>query len=222
MKMMNIKKLEQGRSMIEMLGVLAIIGVLSVGGINGFSKAMDAHKINTIVEQIGTIIANAKSIGLRQGGKSTGLDTSDEMIDSSGKVTHVYGGEVRVGSAKELYGSTPTDKGVVVELKSLSRNACIQILSKGLGGPKTILVASGSNSPNSSSKISGYTQYSSAAKCETPSNDYAICYNQDMPLSTIANACSCGANNTCAIAVWAFRTENAKKYRQIDNNLLTK
>lgn len=213
MKMMNIKKLEQGRSMIEMLGVLAIIGVLSVGGINGFSKAMDAHKINTIVEQIGTIIANAKSIGLRQGGKYTGLDTSaakkmkiipDEMIDSSGKVTHVYGGEVRVGSAKELYGSTPTDKGVVVELKSLSRNACIQILSKGLGGPKIILVASGSNSPNSSSKISGYTQYSSAAKCETPSNDYAICYNQDMPLSTIANACSCGANNTCAIAVWAF------------------
>lgn len=211
--MMNIKKLEQGRSMIEMLGVLAIIGVLSVGGINGFSKAMDAHKINTIVEQIGTIIANAKSIGLRQGGKYTGLDTSaakkmkiipDEMIDSSGKVTHVYGGEVRVGSAKELYGSTPTDKGVVVELKSLSRNACIQILSKGLGGPKIILVASGSNSPNSSSKISGYTQYSSAAKCETPSNDYAICYNQDMPLSTIANACSCGANNTCAIAVWAF------------------
>lgn len=210
---MNIKKLEQGRSMIEMLGVLAIIGVLSVGGINGFSKAMDAHKINTIVEQIGTIIANAKSIGLRQGGKYTGLDTSaakkmkiipDEMIDSSGKVTHVYGGEVRVGSAKELYGSTPTDKGVIVELKSLSRNACIQILSKGLGGPKTILVASGSNSPNSSSKISGYTQYSSAAKCETPSNDYAICYNQDMPLSTIANACSCGANNTCAIAVWAF------------------
>ena len=213
MKMMNIKKFEQGRSMIEMLGVLAIIGVLSVGGINGFSKAMDAHKINTIVEQIGTIIANAKSIGLRQGGKYTGLDTNaakkmkiipDEMIDSSGKVTHVYGGEVRVGSAKELYGSTPTDKGVVVELKSLSRNACIQILSKGLGGPKTILVASGSNSPNSSSKISGYTQYSSAAKCETPSNDYAICYNQDMPLSTIANACSCGANNTCAIAVWAF------------------
>ena len=70
--MMNIKKLEQGRSMIEMLGVLAIIGVLSVGGINGFSKAMDAHKVNTIVEQIGSIIANAKSVGLRLGGKYTG------------------------------------------------------------------------------------------------------------------------------------------------------
>ena len=211
--MMNINKFEQGRSMIEMLGVLAIIGVLSVGGINGFSKAMDAYKVNNIVEQIGTIIANAKSIGLRQGGKYTGLNNTsakkmkiipDEMINSSGKVTHVYGGEVRVGSAKELYGLTPTDKGVIVELKSLSRDACIQILSKGLGGPKTILVASGSNNPNSTSKISGYTQYSSAAKCETSDNDFAICYNKDMPITTIANACNCGTNNTCAIAIWAF------------------
>ena len=30
-----MKKLESGRSMVEMLGVLAIIGVLSIGGIAG-------------------------------------------------------------------------------------------------------------------------------------------------------------------------------------------
>ena len=35
-----------GRSMIEMLGVLAIIGVLSVGGIQGFSKALDMYHWN--------------------------------------------------------------------------------------------------------------------------------------------------------------------------------
>ncbi len=39
-----------GRSMIEMLGVLAIIGVLSVGGIAGYSKAMQKWKINKTVE----------------------------------------------------------------------------------------------------------------------------------------------------------------------------
>ena len=38
-----------GRSMIEMLGVLAIIGVLSVGGIAGYSKAMEKYKINKAV-----------------------------------------------------------------------------------------------------------------------------------------------------------------------------
>ena len=37
---------ESGRSMIEMLGVLAIVGVLSVGGISGYSKAMSKYKID--------------------------------------------------------------------------------------------------------------------------------------------------------------------------------
>lgn len=37
---------QYGRSMIEMLGVLAIIGVLSVGGLAGYSKAIEMWKIN--------------------------------------------------------------------------------------------------------------------------------------------------------------------------------
>ena len=43
--MKTLYKSEQsGRSMVEMLGVLAIIGVLSVGGIAGYSKAMAKFK----------------------------------------------------------------------------------------------------------------------------------------------------------------------------------
>lgn len=44
-----MKKLESGRSMVEMLGVLAIIGVLSVGGIAGYTMAMNRHKANNII-----------------------------------------------------------------------------------------------------------------------------------------------------------------------------
>ncbi len=47
---------EQGRSMVEMLGVLAIIGVLSVGAISGYSKAMMKYKLNKQTEQIGSIL----------------------------------------------------------------------------------------------------------------------------------------------------------------------
>lgn len=36
-----------GRSMIEMLGVLAIVGILSVGAIAGFGKAMTTHRLTT-------------------------------------------------------------------------------------------------------------------------------------------------------------------------------
>ena len=44
-----------GRSMVEMLGVLAIIGVLSVGSISGYSKAMLKHKMNKQAEQLNTV-----------------------------------------------------------------------------------------------------------------------------------------------------------------------
>ena len=47
---MKFKKLESGRSMVEMLGVLAIIGVLSVGGIAGYSLSMRRHRANQIVD----------------------------------------------------------------------------------------------------------------------------------------------------------------------------
>ena len=46
-----------GRSMIEMLGVLAIVGVLSVGGIAGYSKAMEKFKINKLINEYNMLIA---------------------------------------------------------------------------------------------------------------------------------------------------------------------
>ena len=50
MKLFN--NTQSGRSMVEMLGVLAIIGVLSVGGIAGYSKAMNKYKINQTIDII--------------------------------------------------------------------------------------------------------------------------------------------------------------------------
>ena len=53
-------KVECGRSMIEMLGVLAIVGVLSVGGIAGYSKAMQQYKVNKLKTQTEDLIFNIK------------------------------------------------------------------------------------------------------------------------------------------------------------------
>ena len=50
------KSFDKGRSMIEMLGVLAIIGVLSVGGIAGYSKAMEQFKMNKAINQYNMLI----------------------------------------------------------------------------------------------------------------------------------------------------------------------
>ena len=53
--------------MIEMLGVLAIIGVLSVGGIMGYSKAMFRYKVNKTIEQITYIAGNVRTTFANQG-----------------------------------------------------------------------------------------------------------------------------------------------------------
>ena len=46
-----------GRSMVEMLGVLAVVGILSAGGLAGYSKAMKQHRLNKQTEQISSFIA---------------------------------------------------------------------------------------------------------------------------------------------------------------------
>ena len=51
---------QQGRSMVEMLGVLAIIGVLSIGGIAGYRMAMNRHQANQIANEINLMRTDAK------------------------------------------------------------------------------------------------------------------------------------------------------------------
>ena len=64
-----------GRSMVEMLGVLAIIGVLSVGAMNGYAKAMFKYKLNKQAEAISTLI-------------NYGLQYKDKLDRDEGKVTY--------------------------------------------------------------------------------------------------------------------------------------
>ena len=89
----QLNEFSLGRSMIEMLGVLAIIGVLSVGGIAGYSKAMIKFKTNTLLQQISTIISNTQILYAQQKNPK-GLDTETaiqmgiipaELISSDGK-----------------------------------------------------------------------------------------------------------------------------------------
>ncbi len=51
---------QEGRSMIEMLGVLAIIGVLSIGGIAGYRMAMNRYQANQIANEINLMRTDAK------------------------------------------------------------------------------------------------------------------------------------------------------------------
>lgn len=54
--------LQNGRSMIEMLGVLAIIGILTVGGFNLVSKATTENRINNVIDEVSSLSHRVRSI----------------------------------------------------------------------------------------------------------------------------------------------------------------
>ena len=72
-----MKKTEAGRSMIEMLGVLAIIGVLSIGGLAGYTMAMNRHRANTILDYASRCVVVAQTTG---DGSTLGTETNCQTI----------------------------------------------------------------------------------------------------------------------------------------------
>lgn len=96
---------QSGRSMVEMLGVLAIIGVLSVGGIAGYAKAMQKYKLNKTEDQVSHIVANLRTIFLNSKDYSSlaskplktaiklGVFPNDMVVDEQ-TVKNAYGGNV--------------------------------------------------------------------------------------------------------------------------------
>ncbi len=145
MRKLEIKN-ETGRSMIEMLGVLAIIGVLSVGGIAGYSKAMTKYRINKTIEQITLIAGNIRTFYSTQktyaGLDSTSADgrkiiqkaklIPDEMWNS-GKtaIENAFGGTFTIASFYQTSVSNYKYKEeFYMNINSLPQEVCIELATK--------------------------------------------------------------------------------------------
>ena len=66
--MKKTRKNETGRSMVEMLGVLSIIGVLSVGGISAYSKAVEKHKANEALHKASLMATTVSAYAMSNDG----------------------------------------------------------------------------------------------------------------------------------------------------------
>ena len=115
---------ESGRSMVEMLGVLAIIGVLSIGGIAGYTMAMNRYRANEIMSAAShvAIVAQTKDGGV--GGDASLTDTPDLRAENLGitnieanreGIVQITGVRGDVASAinsvmgEDVCGANPTD-----------------------------------------------------------------------------------------------------------------
>ena len=78
------KKNETGRSMVEMLGVLAIIGVLSIGGIAGYTMSMRKHRANQVADVLNKyamiLYSNCQRIASESSLVMTGCGGSSQIL----------------------------------------------------------------------------------------------------------------------------------------------
>ena len=139
---MNMKHThESGRSMIEMLGVLAIIGVLSVGGIQGYSMAMSKFKVSKTTDQVQTMVTNIRTLfaGQRTYNGLSDLKTAytmgiltDEAYDGS-NASNAYGGSI-------LFGTPNSNHYFTITYNGLSQDACTRLTMADWGDASSGLV----------------------------------------------------------------------------------
>ena len=190
--MTNLTKNNQhGRSMIEMLGVLAIIGVLSVGGISGYSKAMAKFKLTKAQDQISMLLMNIRT-AFATSPSYAGLDTEaarnyniapGDMFGAANSLNNAFGGKAYVYScASNESIACPTGSDTVqyfaISLTDLGREACVSLASSDWGTDGLIgMIVTPSGG--------------------TPTTNYA----KDLPLTPMGNGSAgtagAGAGNQC-------------------------
>ena len=228
--MNNYKYKEQsGRSMIEMLGVLAIIGVLSVGGIAGYSKAMNKFKTNQVADLVSMLIANIKTMYAQQNSyeglnNKTAVDMGlvpDELNAGYNKynagtteqpdekyrqdLTNSFNGNVYISAASSVGGED--DKlAFYIIYTGLSKEACITLATNDWGSSFSSgligMQAKGgetANAQHTDADVNAITM-----GCTGGTNGIA-CAGKSMPMdvTAAANACACTKGNMCSI-FWKY------------------
>ena len=203
--MQKVKSFELGRSMIEMLGVLAIIGVLSVGGIAGYSKAMMKFKINKVVDNVSTIVTNIKTIYAQQKNYN-GLDTAtaisigavpDELGTSTASnftLTNSFGGSVFI--------ITNSYNTFEIYFSSLPKEACIALATNDWGNSSGLIAIQATSTSawelfDFSKGCEGYISNSLVVACPKGSK-----VSVPMSPEIAAKACNC-TGDTCTVG-WKY------------------
>ena len=202
---MNKFRSEQsGRSMVEMLGVLAIIGVLSVGGIAGYSKAMAKFKLSKAMDQVSNVVTNIRTLYSGQPNYS-GLSTTvaiqmgaigAEMLNgkkttTATKAYNAFNGEVFVAASTT---GTTAGQSFFVTFTGLGKEACVALSTADWG--------SGSGSGLVSVSVDGGTSKTSAVTSALATKGTTADASLPLALASAATGCK-GVGDTNTV-VWEY------------------
>lgn len=120
-------KQESGRSMIEMMGVLAIMGVITVGAIAAISSAMRLQKRNTVNDEVLQMVTQVRNLfGEYDDYSNINNATIFGAIGMSNK--NPYGGMY------EISVNPSNTRQFIVSINGLSQSDCEYFITKGWEG----------------------------------------------------------------------------------------
>lgn len=213
-----MKDNQSGRSMMEMLGVIAIVGILTVGGIAGYSKAMEMWRVNKTANQISYIVAHLRSL-YRGQMDYRGLDssTSYAVIDRTkafppemgekGTYHNPFTGTVTAKAAGKDTAENKDDEGnylsysdetaFILTYSAIPRSACIGLATIDWGtGSNGGLVALGINVNLDKITLSHCVKSSNHSTTQTKGNAIICEGNGVMSPVDASIGCSDESNNT--------------------------
>lgn len=137
--MKKYNDLENGRSMVEMLGVLAIVGVITIGGIVGYRYAMDYIMTNAIITGIrarAVIVIQQRVLGYELNLQEFHPNTPKDLIYGRFRVEAVNNYLLRGEEHQAL------------EVFNIPHRVCKNIYNTAFGEEITLIVNEAEENPN--------------------------------------------------------------------------
>ena len=164
---------ESGRSMVEMLGVLAIVGVISIGGVAGYNYGMNRYRTNELLDGANKrayTVATQMTLGIP-------LNLS-EFADYDATAGGTFKSDVTKGDNGEFGIKVEGVKKEVCEniLRMIGDNTPLRALSKGEGESEQELQSGGceDGDTNAFSFVYNVEMLSKGAKPSSPSGTSSI------------------------------------------------
>lgn len=183
-----MKDLQNGRSMLEMLGVLAIVGVLTVGGFNLVSKVNNNNQINTVVDEVSSLASKIRIVARDySSGDGTFMkyickgkaypDTLECDLAEGSDAEDTCNCSSFTGNADATYtaASASYPSLFTITVGNLSEEMCMALLTSNFGSANTTgFVSISGGSGNSSSSTDKIAQAASA--CSGDSNSLTLTF----------------------------------------------
>lgn len=131
------KKQESGRSMIEMVGVLAVMGLITAGAFVLITSAMSSQKISRVDDDVSAIVAGAR---LLYNGQTdfTGLSDNALQVMGFSNVKNPWGGNYGITSSKCSKAATSNVECFTVTIGGIdSENRCNALMGRNWAGGGT-------------------------------------------------------------------------------------